>query len=151
MPPSEKDTPGFKDLGSMPIPDRENAEDAKTVKTELKSIRKGQVVKAVRKAAGEEDRKKTEIPASVPKLIFHLGAKFIDCEKFNLDEKEANLIAQQLTILIPIDGKIAPILIIIAIVVEKVVVCFDRIMLKFGKTEGLDKTVKKPDLPEPIK
>jgi hypothetical protein len=132
------------------IPEKGDPVTEKMIQDINKKIQKEGLEGEIREATGtEKEGKKTGVTKDVPQVIFRIIAAQIPCKKFELDDNEAETIAANLNILLPLDGKIAAILVITLIVLNKVYICLDAINAKMGK--------KKPDeeigakLPEQIK
>jgi hypothetical protein len=75
--------------------------------------------------------KGSEIPKALPEMIFKIGARVIKCEKFALDDEEANVMAKHLTILTGgINSMAFSAVIILVIIGGKIIECFDAIKKK---------------------
>jgi hypothetical protein len=146
---------GFNDEGSIEIPDKGDMKTEAIVDQTKTKILREQIEGEVRQETGtEKEKPKTPIPADVPKLCFRMVAKYIECPKFEIDDDEARTIAHHLTILIPIEGKLISVIVILMVVVNKVIVCMDAIKRKMqGDVKDDLKPGDKanPDLPELIK
>jgi len=141
---AEKETEiGFENVGQMPVADRGNLKAEKMVQAVEDKVMKEQINSAVRKETGTETPKKGDgITKDVPKLLFRFGAKIIGCPRFNLDDAEAEVFARHLNILVPIEGKMASVVVLLMITINKCYECFDAIK---------DKLSPKGDAPDELK
>lgn len=146
---------GFEDKGPIEVPTKGDIITENLIDKTKKKITREEIEKQVRAETGTEPEKpKTPIPADVPQLCFHAVAKLIDCPKFELDADEARTIAHHLTILIPIEGKMISVVVILMVVVNKVITCMDAIKRMFKPKEAEtveDKKEGPQNLPEQIK
>jgi len=143
--------------GEMKVTPKIQDAELQKLRTEaIKRLEKAQVDKQIRAEAGltEIPKEPESIPKELPKMVFKLGAKIISCEKFNLDEEEAKVLAKHLSILIgAISSKWYSAIIIIIIVISKISDCFTGIkkMLKREKKEkGEQEEMKEQGRPADI-
>jgi len=119
-----------------------DAELQKLRNESIKKLEKTQVDKQVRAEAGmtEIPKEPESIPKELPKMVFKLGAKTISCEKFELDDEEAKVMAKHLSILVgALSSKWYSLIIIIIILISKISDCFTGIK-KLLKREKKEKT-----------
>ena len=127
------DEVSFEDLGPVEVPAKGDLKtEAIKDKVEAKITR--EVVEAeVRQDTGTEKAKpSTPIPPDVPIMCFKMVAKVIECPRFELDDEEARIVARHLTILIPFEGKIISVIVILMVVLNKTFTCMDAIKKKFA-------------------
>ena len=144
---------GFIDVGKSDVADKGNVVEEKMRADITKKIQKEGIETEVRQETGTE---KTAASGSftkdVPQLMFRIIADVIECPKFRLDDSEAATFAQHLNILLPLDGKIASLVVILMITLNKVFACLDAIKKKFGgSVADRPDELKKPEgekLPE---
>ena len=141
----------FKDLGNIEIPDKGDVKTEKIVAEVERKIAREQIEGVVRQDTGTEPEKKGTLTKDVPQAAFRIMAGIIDCQKFMLTDDEAAAFAANLNILIPVEGKIAALMVLILITLNKVWICMDAIKLKFGRRGSLEEIPKKEKLPEPIR
>jgi len=141
----------FEHKGNIAIPEKGDPVTEKMIQDINKKIVKEGLEGEIREATGteKESSKKGNITKDVPQVVFRIIAAQIPCKKFELDDSEAETIAANLNILLPVDGKIAALIIIVLIVLNKVYVCLDAINARKGKLPADEK--KDVTLPEQIK
>lgn len=141
----------FEHKGNIEIPDKGDVKTEKIVSDVEKKIAREQIEGAVRQDTGTAPDKKGTLTKDVPQAAFRILAGVIDCPKFQLTDDEAASFAANLNILIPVEGKIAALLVLILITLNKVWTCMDAIKMKFGQRGSLEEPqIKKKDLPEQI-
>jgi len=141
----------FKDLGKIAIPDKGDIKTERIVADVEKKIAKEQIEGAVREDTGTAPEKKGQLTKDVPQMAFRVIASVIECKKFELDDTEAQTVAANLNILLPLDGKIVAVFVILLIVLNKVYVCMDAIKAKATKPGNLEpEQPKRADLPPQI-
>lgn len=93
--------------------------------------------KMLKKEKAEElglgpDGEELEVPPEVPKLCFLVGANLLSCDKFNLSDTEARLMAKCLTTLFPrLHSKVYSIVVITAVTGYKLTACKEAVRDKF--------------------
>jgi hypothetical protein len=142
---------GFEDKGSIVIPEKGDVREEKIISDVSKGIQRDQIKTKLTEESGTAPEKKGTLTKDVPQVLFKMGAKFIDCPKFELDDQEAQTMATHLNILIPLEGKMVSLVVILMIVVNKMYVCMDAIKRKANKG-ALEEKEEKPaeKLPEAI-
>jgi len=138
----EKDTAGFQHTGDIKdIPIKDDVKTSRIIADETDKITAEKIRSAVRTNAGEEPKSKAEpvgtMTKDAPQLVFRLVGGFIGCKKFELDDTEAQTVATHLNILIPMSGKLASLVVIIMITLNKVYICMDAIQAKLGKKNDM--------------
>lgn len=149
----EKDTPSYQDTGEIKdVPVKDDVKTSKVIADEMDKINKDKIVGAVRTAAGIEAKPEPvgTMTKDAPQIVFRLIGGVIGCKKFELDDAEAATMAAHLNILIPLSGKVASLVIILMITLNKVYICLDAIKAKFAQTSIGEESEKRPDLPEPL-
>lgn len=114
----------------------DDAEHQKLKRDAVKKLDRAQADQEVRAEAGitEIPKAPEAIPKELPKLMFHVGAKIIHCEKFELEKDEAATVAKHLSIIIgPVSSKIYSVIIISMVAMSKVSDCFGKISDKLHK------------------
>jgi hypothetical protein len=144
------DEVGFTDHGKIAIPEKGDIATEKIIADVNKKIAKETIEAGIRQETGTAPEKKGNLTKDVPQMVFRIAASVIGCKKFELDDDEASTIAANLNILIPIEGKIAALVVILMITLNKVYICLDAIKLKFG-TKPIDEPPTKEKLPEQLK
>ena len=141
----------FEDKGKIPIPDKGDINQEKMISQVEKKIEREQIEQGVRKDTGTEPEKKGSLTYDVPQMAFRVIAGVIDCKRFELSDEEARIMATHINILLPLEGKIISIFVILMIVLNKTYACMDAI--KRLQTRGSVEAppVKQADLPEPLK
>lgn len=139
---------GFEDKGNIEIPEKGDIRREKMISDVKKSLTREQIKDEVKDETGMSE-KKGALTKDVPQLVFKMGAKLIGCPKFELDDSEANTMATHLNILLPLDGKLASVVVVVMITLNKVFVCMDAISAKF-KRSSIEKEEEKPNLPEQL-
>jgi hypothetical protein len=149
MPPVDENEVSFQDLGNVPVPEKGDIREEARVDRVTEKIAREEVEKAVRQETGtEKEKPKTPIPPDVPIICFKIAARFIECPKFELDEEEARILAHHLTILIPFEGKIISVIVILMVVANKVLACTDAIKKKFAPKPAPEEAPVKTYRPE---
>lgn len=108
---------------------------AETREKVLTKLEQKQVENQVKAEAGiiEIPKGTDAIPAELPKYLFKLGANAIQCQRFNLDDDEAKLMAKHISVLTGnINSRWFSFIIILVIVVSKVSGCMEAIRRRFG-------------------
>lgn len=123
---------GFTDLGDKKIPDKGEIRTEQMTEDIEKKLTKQQLEKQIKTDAGIEPERiaKGSFTKDVPQLLFRFGAAAIPCPKFNLTDEEAQTFATHLNILLPIEGKLASIVVIVMITLNKVYQCMDAIQAR---------------------
>jgi hypothetical protein len=153
---TEKDAAAFVDTGIITdIPPKENAKVNKAVADETDRIERERVKETVRVSMGEQPAAPVPVGTMTkdcPQLVFRVLADVIGCKKFELEDSEASTMATHLNVLIPLSGKMASLVIVLMITLNKVYVCMDAIKAKFSdKSASVEKPAEKPaNLPEQI-
>lgn len=96
----------------------------------IRKLEKAQADHQVRKEAGIDDVPSTpeSIPKELPKMLFKFGSKVIGCERFQVDEEEARVLAKHMSVLIgSVSSRWYSGIIILVVVISKVSDCFERI------------------------
>jgi hypothetical protein len=143
------DEVSFEDLGAVPVPPKGDIKTEALVDKVTAKIEREEVETVVRKETGtEKEKPKTPIPPDVPKMIFRIVARAIECPRFELDEEEARTVAHHLTILIPFEGKIISVVVILMVIANKTLTCMDAIKKKFAPKPPADVPEKayKPEM-----
>jgi hypothetical protein len=143
------DEVGFTDHGKIAVPEKGDIATERIVADINKKITKETLEAGIRQETGTAPEKKGTMTKDVPQMVFRIAASVIGCKKFELDDEEASTIAANLNILIPIEGKIAALVVIVMITLNKVYICLDAIKLKFG-TKPVEEAAPK-DLPPQLK
>lgn len=114
------------------VPDKGNIREEEMTEDIAAKLKKQQLEKDMKVAAGvePEKEKKGSFTKDVPQLLFRFGAAAIPCPKFNLTDEEAQTFAYHLNILLPIEGKLASIVVIVMITLNKVYQCLDAIQAR---------------------
>lgn len=144
------DEVSFEDKGDIPVPDKGDITTEKVKASVKKKIQKEVIEQEVRKEEGAEKAPVSAMTKDVPQLLFRIGAKVIQCPKFELDDGEASTMATHLNILFPISGKLASVIVIVMITLNKVYICMDAIQARFRRSSVEPQAPPKPNLPEPI-
>lgn len=150
----EKDVPSFEHTGDIKdVPPKDDVKESKIIDSEVNKIEADRIKENVRRSMGEagpeEPKPVGTMTKDCPQLVFRLIGGFIGCKKFELDDAEANTMAAHLNILIPMSGKLASVVIILMITLNKVYLCLDAIKAKMSK-EPVEEKDKKEPLPEPL-
>ena len=140
----------FKDLGKIPIPDKGDVKTEKMTAEIEKKITKEQLEGQIREDTGTAPEKKGTLTKDVPQMAFRIIGGFIDCKRFELSEDEAQIFATHLNILLPLEGKVISLFIILMIVLNKVYLCLDKIKAMQNKGGLEPEQPKRVDLPEPL-
>lgn len=133
---------GFKEGEKKITPELMNADIQKLKQESIKKLEKTQMDKQVRAEAGitEIPKEPESVPKELPKMFFKVGAKIINCERFNIDEEESKVLAKHLSILLgAISSKWYSLIIIFIILISKISDCW----------EGLAKLFKRKKKEEP--
>jgi hypothetical protein len=144
----------FEDKGDIDVPEKGDVNTEKMAAEVRKKVQKENIETVVRKEEGAEKpvEKKGSMTKDVPQLVFKICAKVIGCKNFELDDSDAQTFATHLNILIPIEGKLASLVVLVMITLNKVYICMDVITAKFASKGALEERGQKPsDLPEPLK
>ena len=133
------DEVSFEDLGAVPVPPKGDIKTEAVIDKVTAKIEREEVETVVRKDTGtEKEKPKAPIPPDVPKMIFRIVAHAIECPKFELDDEEARTVAHHLTILIPFEGKIISLIVILMVVANKTLTCMEAIKKKFAPKPPAD-------------
>lgn len=121
-------------------PEMQDAEIEEMKQASLRKIEQAQMDAKTRAEAGLTDIPKTpeSVPKELPKMMFKVGAKIISCERFNLDDEEAKVMAKHLSILIgAVSSRWYSVIIIFIILISKISDCWSGLKkaLKHGKQE----------------
>jgi len=122
------------DMEAPPIDDP-NDEKEKILKDLSQKYEKKRAEEEFRKAQGIEEPKKKEdqVPAEVPDMLFKMGSKAIECDKFKLSPDEAKIITAHLNNLLPkFDSKILSAVIILIVIISKIISCTEAIKSKIS-------------------
>lgn len=139
----------FENKGNIEIPDKGDIRQERVVEGVKKTIQREQIDQVVREAEGAEKKQaKGSFTKDVPQLIFKIGAKQINCPRFELTEQEAETFAEHLNIVLPVSGKAASIVILIMITLNKVFICMDAIKEKMQPK--IEREPPRQDLPEQL-
>lgn len=141
----------FDHKGNVPVPEKEDPVTAKMTSEINKKIQKEGIESQVRQDTGTEKTatKTGTMTKDVPQVVFKIAAGMIPCKRFELTEEEAQLMATNLNILIPVEGKIMALLVIILITLNKVYACLDVLKSKMG-TASVEAEKPKEKLPDLI-
>lgn len=140
---------GFEDKGNIDVTEKGDIRTEKLVSEVSKNLTRKQIKEEIEGESGAV-QKKGSMTKDVPQLMFKIGAKFIGCPNFELDENDAQTFATHLNILFPVEGKITSVIVLLMITINKVYICMDAIQAKF-KPKQLEKEEDKPVLSEQIK
>jgi len=140
---------GFEDKGTIQIPEKGDVREEKIISDVSKGIQRDQIKTKLTEESGTAPEKKGTLTKDVPQVLFKMGARLIECPKFELDDQEAQTMATHLNILIPLEGKMVSLVVILMIVVNKVYVCMDAIKKKANKG-ALEEEKPADKLPEAI-
>lgn len=121
------DEVAFKDLGNKDIPDKGNIREEKVEEDIGKKIFKEEKEKEIRGETGTEPPAKGSFTKDVPQLAFRIVSELIPCPKFQLSDDEAKTMATHMNILLPLEGKLASVVVILMITLNKVFTCLDAI------------------------
>jgi hypothetical protein len=143
---------GFQDMGASEVADKGDPVLEKMRAEVVKKVTKEGIEAEVRQETGtEKTEAKGNFTKDVPQLAFRIIGDVIECPKFRLDDDEAAKFAYHLNILLPLDGKIASLVVLLMITLNKVYVCLDAIKRKFAKPgDAADGLKQKENLPEPL-
>lgn len=102
-------------------------------------IEKQQVDAEVRAEAGiaEPPPKASEsIHPTLPKLVFRHGSRILQCEKFKLEEDDADVLAHHLSVIVgPVNSKLFSAFMIFVIIFGKVAECWDAVKRLFKRNK----------------
>jgi len=152
----EKDEAEFAHTGDIPnLPPKDDVKTNKAIADETDRVNRARIQEKVRISMGEQPAEPKPVGTMTrdcPQLIFRLAAKVIGCKQFELDDAEAQTMATQLNVLIPLSGKMAAFVVVMMITLNKVFICYDAIMRKFRKepAEAKEAVAKPEELPEPL-
>lgn len=120
----------FEEGVKKPTPQILDAEKAEMVEKAEKSITQAQIKQEIKQEVIETPIYDS-VPKDLPITIFHLGSVWVSCPKFELDEKEADILSRHMSNLIgnP-SSKIFSLLIILVVTFGKITACRDAIMAK---------------------
>lgn len=118
----------FEHKPDIKVPDKGDVRQERVIESIEKKMNREQTEAELRGEAGEEPKeKKGSLTKDVPQMIFRICGGFIDCKKFELTDDEAQIMATHLNILLPLEGKIVSVVVILMIVLNKVYQCMDAI------------------------
>lgn len=144
------DEMGFEDKGNIIVPEKGDVRTEKMVSDVKKGITKDQIKDELKQESGAVEPKKGSLTKDVPQLMFKVVAKTINCPKFELDDSEAQTMATHLNILLPIEGKVASVVVILMITINKVYTCMDAITAKLRPASIEEKPPQQPPMNEPL-
>lgn len=133
---SESDKIEFEPMASKPVDVPKDSHKEALRDQAISKLEKLQADKQVRSEAGLVDIPKTpeQMPKEVPVYLFKLGADCIKCDRFNLNEDEAKVIARHLSILIgKINSRWYSLFIIIILVLSKITSCIGAVKNFFSR------------------
>lgn len=137
--PARKEEIAFEELPKKQTPALMDAEIQDLKDKAYARIEKQQVNAEVRAEAGiaEPPPKPSEsIHPSLPELVFRYGSKILQCEKFKLEEKDAEVLAHHLSVIIgPINSKLFSAFMIFVIIFGKVAECWDAVKRLFKRNK----------------
>ena len=117
-------------------PEIMDAEIQEMKQESIKKLEKAAYDRQVRAEAGMTDIPSApeSIPKELPKMAFKIGAKIISCDRFNLDDEEAKVMAKHLSILI---GAVSvwwySLFIVFIILVSKISDCWSALGMLLGR------------------
>ena len=122
--------------GPNQVGDRADPQQAAMQNSVARSLDRQAAMDAEKERRGiptkEQKTQAAEIPPDVPKALFRIGAKIVECDKFKLDDEDARTFAKHLTILTGgVNSKIFSAIVILLIIFSKIAECFDAIKRKF--------------------
>lgn len=129
---------GFENSPKKSTPEVMNSELQELKAQALKKIEKSQVNTQVRAEAGLTDIPKApdSVPKEIPKLLFKSGSKIMNCEKFNVDDDEAKMLAKHMSILVgQVNSKWYSLFVIVVILFSKIGECWTAVSNVFRKKE----------------
>jgi len=136
----------FKDEGKIEVPEKGNVIEEKMAATVRKKIMQENIDATIREEEGAEKvQPKGSFTKDVPQMAFKICAKLINCPKFELSDEEAQTFSTHLNIVLPISGKVASLVVLVMITMNKVLACMDAIQKRLAPK--LEKTVEEPALP----
>jgi len=133
---------GFKDLGNKDVPDKGDIKEERMEEQIVQKITKEEKEKEIRKETGTEPPAKGSFTKDVPQLVFRFIGSTIPCQKFELTDSEAETFAEHLNILIPLEGKLASVVVLIMITINKVYQCMDAIRARSKPNLDIEKGEK---------
>ena len=138
----------FEHKGNIEIPAKGDPVTEKMIQDINKKIQKEGLEGEIRESTGtEKDATKTGgFTKDVPQVVFRIIAHEIPCKNFELTENEAQIMATNLNILVPVDGKIAALIIIVLIILNKVYICLDAIKARGKPAEEKPKEQLPPQI-----
>lgn len=128
----------FEDIPKKQVDIPMETETEEMKNSAIKKLQSKQVETQVKAEAGivEIPKSNEQIPKELPQYLFKCGANAIACQKFNLDEDEAKLMAKHLSILTGnINSKWFSFIIVIVVIISKTTNCIEAIQRKFGKKQ----------------
>ena len=139
-PPDQSDEVGFEEVKSAETPPVADPGLKHMQEQVINKIEKQRVEEQVRGDLGiDKVTAVAPIPKEIPWLIFRFGAKTLQCEKFNLDDDEAAVLAKHFTVLceaLKIKSWVWSLIIILLVLVSKLAQCKDAISNFFKKREA---------------
>lgn len=139
-PPSPSDEIGFEDVKAAETPPVADPGLKRMQAQVINKLEKEQVEQQVREDLGvDKVTAIAPVPKEVPWLIFRFGAKTLQCEKFNLDDEEAAVLAKHFTVLceaLKIKSWVWSAIIILLVLISKLVQCKDAIVKLFKSKEA---------------
>lgn len=136
----------FEHKKDVAIPEKGDIRTEKMVADAERKVQKDQIKGAVEEKEGVAKEKVGTLTHDVPQMGFRVIAGVIDCKRFELSEDEARIFAHHLNILLPLEGKVVSVFVLLMIVLNKVYICMDAIKRMQNKG-SIDETKKAADLP----
>jgi hypothetical protein len=141
----------FEHKKDIPIPEKGDIRTEKMIADAEKKVKKDAITGAVEEKEGVAKEKVGTLTHDVPQMGFRVIAGVIDCKKFELSEDEARIFAHHLNILLPLEGKVVSVFVILMIVLNKVYICMDAIKRLQNKGALEPQQPKQAELPEQLK
>ncbi len=123
----------FEQMPEKPTPLIQDAEIKKMEEKAEKSIAQASIKQELKEEVIETPVYDS-VPEELPEMIFHMGSKWTECPKMELDEKEKTIMAKHISNLIghP-SSKIFSLLIVLVVTFSKITECKNAILSKLGK------------------
>ncbi|NJD76272.1 MAG: hypothetical protein FIB08_04145 [Candidatus Methanoperedens sp.] len=125
----------FEQMPQKPTPEIKDSTQQEMVEKAEKSIAQSQIKQELKEEVIEVPVYDS-VPVELPEMIFHMGSKWVECPKMELDEKEKTIMAKHISNLIghP-SSKIFSLLIVLVVTFSKITECKNAILSKLGKTK----------------
>lgn len=124
-------------MEEKPIPEIKDLEETQMIEKAEKSIKQQEIKEEIKEEIKPVDTPVWDsVPPELPKAIFHVAAKAIECPKMELDARETEYLTRHFSNLLgnP-SSKIFSLVVVIVVIASKVVDCKQAIMKKMGKKQ----------------